>query len=147
MTIPTMQTRPLYYRVNIGVPVFQHFFAAADTREDFRLSRESLAVLLDPLKQERRHGWGATIKTLALVFWLASGASHRVVSRVFGMTRSTVHRVTEKVDHLPSSRARHPYRLQVFLPPAPTPPHHLLQAAGVRCGSPALQWASSHACY
>ncbi|CAJ1087296.1 protein ALP1-like isoform X1 [Xyrichtys novacula] len=96
-----METGPLNCRLNTGVPVLQRFFTGADTREDFRLSRESLAVLLDLLYQERRHGWGATIETLVLLFWLASGASYRVVSRVFGMPPSTVHcivhRVTEEV--------------------------------------------------
>ncbi|KAL4001538.1 Fc receptor-like protein [Sarotherodon galilaeus] len=72
-----------------------------DTRPDFRLSRESLAVLLNLQDQDRRHGWGATIEILVFTFWLASGASYGVVSRVFGMPRSTVHtivhRVTEEV--------------------------------------------------
>ncbi|CAJ1059690.1 protein ALP1-like isoform X1 [Xyrichtys novacula] len=91
------QTGPLNCRLNTGVPVLQRFFASDDTREDFRLSRESLAVLLGLLHQERRHGWGATIETLVLLFWLASGASYRVVSRVFGMPRSTVHRIVHRV--------------------------------------------------
>ncbi|CAJ1081202.1 protein ALP1-like [Xyrichtys novacula] len=76
------ETGPLNCRLNTGVPVLQRFFAGDDPREDFRLSRESLAVLLDLLHQEQRHGWGATIETLVLLFWLASGASYRVVSRV-----------------------------------------------------------------
>ncbi|CAJ1053310.1 protein ALP1-like isoform X1 [Xyrichtys novacula] len=93
------RTGPLNCRLNTGFPVLQQFFAGDDTREDFRLSRESLAVLLDLLHQdqERRHGWSATIETLVLLFWLASGASYRVVSRVFGMPRSTVHRIVHRV--------------------------------------------------
>ncbi|CAJ1074293.1 protein ALP1-like isoform X1 [Xyrichtys novacula] len=92
-----MQTRPLNCRLNTEVPVLRRFFAGTDTREDLRLSRESLAVLLDLLYQERRHGWGATIETLVLLFWLASGASYRVVSRVFGIPRFTVHRIVHRV--------------------------------------------------
>ncbi|CAJ1087248.1 protein ALP1-like isoform X1 [Xyrichtys novacula] len=92
-----MQTGPLNCRLHTGVPVLQQFFAGDDTREDFRLSRESLAVLLDLLHQDRRHGWGATIETLVLLFWLARGASYPVVSRVFGMPRSTVHRIVHRV--------------------------------------------------
>ncbi|KAF3851529.1 hypothetical protein F7725_013301 [Dissostichus mawsoni] len=84
---------PLYCRINLSVPVLDRFFNDQDTRPDFRLSRESLKVLLDLLGQERRHGWGATIETLVFLFWLASGASCRVVSRVFGMPRSTVNRI------------------------------------------------------
>ncbi|KAM4561961.1 uncharacterized protein V3H82_015823 [Fundulus diaphanus] len=91
----------MYCCVNLNVPVLQLFFNDHDTTPDFRLSRESLAVLLELLCQERRHGWGATIETLVFLFWLASGASYRVVARVFGMPRSTVHcivhRVTEEV--------------------------------------------------
>ncbi|KAJ4943705.1 hypothetical protein JOQ06_006203 [Pogonophryne albipinna] len=89
--------RPLYCRVNLSVPVLDRFFNDQDTRPDFRLSRESLNVLLDLLGQDRRHGWGATIETLVFLFWLASGASCRVVSRVFGMPRSTVHRIVHRV--------------------------------------------------
>ncbi len=87
----------MYCWVNLAVPVLDRFFNGAETRQDFRLSRESLAVLLNLLHQDRRHGWGATLETLVFLFWLASGASYRVVSRVFGMPRSTVHRVTEEV--------------------------------------------------
>lgn len=31
------------------------------------------------------------------LFWLASGATYRVVSRVFGMSRFTVHRIVHQV--------------------------------------------------
>ncbi|XP_045916937.1 uncharacterized protein LOC123977916 [Micropterus dolomieu] len=43
---------------------------------------------------------------------------------------------------LPSSRAIHPCRRRVPVPPTPTPPHHSLQEANTRCGSPALQQPS-----
>jgi len=42
---------------------------------DFRLSREALTVILDLLKSEWQNGWGATIKTLVFLFWLACGTS------------------------------------------------------------------------
>ncbi|XP_028254436.1 protein ALP1-like [Parambassis ranga] len=87
----------MYCRINVQVPVLQTFFNDHDTTQDFRLSRESLAVLLELLHQERRHGWGATIETLVFLFWLASGTSYRVVARVFGMPRSTVHRIVHRV--------------------------------------------------
>lgn len=54
-------------------------------------------MLQNLLNQERRHGWGATIETLVFLFWLACGASYRVVSRVFGMPRSTVHYIVHRV--------------------------------------------------
>ncbi|XP_056437328.1 uncharacterized protein LOC130374536 [Gadus chalcogrammus] len=87
----------MYCRINPTVPVLDRYFNGQDTKTDFRLGREALAVLLDLLGQERRHGWGATIETLVFLFWLASGTSYRVVSRVFGMPRSTVHRIVHRV--------------------------------------------------
>ncbi|XP_024866356.1 protein ALP1-like [Kryptolebias marmoratus] len=92
-----IQTRPLYCRINLSVPVLDRFFNEEDPRPDFRLSRESLAVLLNLLNLDRQHGWGAAIDTLVFLFWLASGASYRVVSRVFGMPRSTVHRIVHHI--------------------------------------------------
>ncbi|XP_036070557.1 uncharacterized protein LOC112136470 isoform X2 [Oryzias melastigma] len=106
------QTTPLYCNINLSLPVLDRFFKNEDPKPDFRLSRNSPAVLLNLLDQDRRHGWGAVIETLVFIFWLASGASYRVVSGVFGISRSTVHcivhRLTEevlaihhKVIHLP----------------------------------------------
>ncbi|CAI5641399.1 unnamed protein product [Oreochromis niloticus] len=91
------QTMPLYCRINPSVPVLDRFFYQEDPRPDFLLSRESLAVLLNLLNQDWRHGWGATIEILVFLFWLASGASYRVVSRVFGMPCSTVHYIVHQV--------------------------------------------------
>ncbi|XP_035760227.1 protein ALP1-like, partial [Neolamprologus brichardi] len=90
--------RPQYCRINLSVPVLDRFFNTEDTRPDFRLSRESLKVLLNLLNQDRPHGWGAPIEVLVFIFfWLASGASYRVVSRVFAIPRSTVHRIVHRV--------------------------------------------------
>uniref|UniRef100_A0A3Q4HZG7 DDE Tnp4 domain-containing protein n=1 Tax=Neolamprologus brichardi TaxID=32507 RepID=A0A3Q4HZG7_NEOBR len=90
-------TRPLYCRINLSVPVLDRFFNNEDTRPDFRLSRESVTALLNLLNQQRRHGWGAPIEALVFLFWLASGAAYRVVSRVFAIPRSTVHRIVHRV--------------------------------------------------
>lgn len=54
-------------------------------------------MLLNLLNQDRPHGWGATIEVLVFLFWLASGASYRVVSRVFAIPLSTVHRIVHRV--------------------------------------------------
>ncbi|CAI5669854.1 unnamed protein product [Oreochromis niloticus] len=62
--VSVQQTRPLYCRINLSVPVLDRFFNDEDTRPDFRLSRESLNVLLNLLNQDRRHGWGATIEAI-----------------------------------------------------------------------------------
>lgn len=77
-------------------------------RVDFQLSRASLAVLLNLLKQGWRYGQGVTADVLVFLLWLASGASNRVVS---GMPHYTLHyRVTEdvvafhqQVSHLPQT--------------------------------------------
>ncbi|XP_019208221.2 putative nuclease HARBI1 [Oreochromis niloticus] len=92
-----VQTRPLYCRINLSVPVLDRYFNNEDTRPDFCLSRESVTALLNLLNQERRHGWGAPIEALMFLFWLASGAAYRVVSRVFAIPRSTVHRIVHRV--------------------------------------------------
>ncbi|CAI5638947.1 unnamed protein product [Oreochromis niloticus] len=92
------KTRPLYCRINLSVPVLDRFFNNEDIRPDFRLSRESVTALLNLLNQERRHGgWGAPIEALVFLFWLASGAAYRVMSRVFAIPRSTVHRIVHRV--------------------------------------------------
>ncbi|XP_047219347.1 protein ALP1-like [Girardinichthys multiradiatus] len=93
----TVWTRPLYCRINLSVPVLKRFFTQEDTRPDFWLSRESLAVLLNLLHHDRRHGWGATIEILVFLIWLVIGTSYRVICRVFGMPRSTVHRIVHRV--------------------------------------------------
>lgn len=56
-----------------------------------------MTALLNLLNQERRHGWGALIEALVFLFWLASGAAYRVVSRVFTIPRSTVHHIVHRV--------------------------------------------------
>lgn len=56
-----------------------------------------MAVLMNLLHQDPRHGWGAEIEVLVFLFWLASGPSYWVVSRVFGMPRSTVHYIVHRV--------------------------------------------------
>uniref|UniRef100_A0A3B3DNJ5 DDE Tnp4 domain-containing protein n=1 Tax=Oryzias melastigma TaxID=30732 RepID=A0A3B3DNJ5_ORYME len=99
---------------NISTDVF--FLKTFYKKHFFRLIHEWIhePILLNILDQDRCHGWGAVIETLVFLFWLASGASYRVVSRVFGMPRSTVHcivhRLTEevvairhKVIHLPKT--------------------------------------------
>ncbi|KAK0139039.1 Protein ALP1-like [Merluccius polli] len=76
------ETRPLYCRINLAVPVLDRFFNRGDTRQDFRLSRvPGSAAEPSPPESET---------------WM-DGASYRVVSRVFGMPRSTVHRIVHRV--------------------------------------------------
>ncbi|KAG9261450.1 protein ALP1-like, partial [Astyanax mexicanus] len=43
------------------------------------------------------HGWGPTIEVLVFLFWLASGASYRVVSRAFSIPKTTVCRIVHRV--------------------------------------------------
>ncbi|KAL2087167.1 hypothetical protein ACEWY4_018226 [Coilia grayii] len=86
-----------YAWLNRAYPLLRLFFEGEDTRPDFRLSRVSVIGLLQLLDQERHHGWGPAIEVLVFLFWLASGASYRVVSRAFDMPRTTVHNVVHRV--------------------------------------------------
>ncbi|XP_059390186.1 uncharacterized protein LOC132123529 [Carassius carassius] len=86
-----------YWSLNPHVPVLEKFFDGGDTKADFRLTRESLNKLLELLHQQRRHGWGTKLQTLVFLYWLACGASYRVVSQAFGMPRPTIHRIIHRV--------------------------------------------------
>lgn len=97
--------------------MFQSFsFGGEDTWPDFRLSREAINELLRVLGMERHHGWGPTLETLVILFWLATRAAYRVVCRAFGMPLPTVdmmvYRVTgemlfllPRMIHLPQTEA------------------------------------------
>ena len=86
-----------YCQINATVPVLQRFFQGEDTRPDFRLSRQAIQVLLGVLQTERQHGWGPTMETLVFLFWIATGAAYRVVSRAFGIPMSSVHRMVHSI--------------------------------------------------
>ena len=79
------------------MPVLQRFFQGEDTRPDFRLSRQAIQVLLGVLQTERQHGSGPTMETLVFLFWIATGAAYRVVSRAFGIPMSSVHRMVHSI--------------------------------------------------
>lgn len=85
-----------YCQLNPTVPVLRRYFSGEDTRPDFCLSRASIQLLLRTTGSHRHHGWGPELETLVLLFWLASGASYRVVARVFDMPLSTVHRIVHR---------------------------------------------------
>ena len=79
------------------MPVLQRFFQGEDTRPDFRLSRQAIQVLPGVLQTEQQHGWGPTMETLVFLFWIATGAAYRVVSRAFGIPMSSVHRMVHSI--------------------------------------------------
>ncbi|XP_030202577.1 uncharacterized protein LOC115535467 [Gadus morhua] len=86
-----------YCQISATVPVLQRFFQGEDTRPDFRLSQQAIQVLLGVLQTERQHGWGPTMETLVFLFWIATGAAYRVVSRAFGIPMSSVHRMVHSI--------------------------------------------------
>ncbi|KAE8278864.1 putative nuclease HARBI1 [Larimichthys crocea] len=91
-----------YCRLNLHIPVLVIYFdGESDLRPDFRLSRLTVAHLIQLLRSPLDHGWGHDLEVLVFLFWMASATSYRVVSRAFAIPRSTVHdiihRVTEKV--------------------------------------------------
>ncbi|TWW58757.1 hypothetical protein D4764_06G0002870 [Takifugu flavidus] len=84
----------------------------ADLRPDFRLSRSTVVKLIDVLRSPFDHGWGLEVEVLVFLFWLASAASYRVVSRGFSIPRSTVydivHRMSDKVLSLKNRTIKFP---------------------------------------
>ncbi|TWW77659.1 hypothetical protein D4764_12G0010490 [Takifugu flavidus] len=83
-----------------------------DLRPDFRLSRSTVAKLIDVLRSPFDHGWGLEVEVLVYLFWLASATSYRVVSRGFSIPRSTVfdivHRMSDKVLSLKNRTIKFP---------------------------------------
>uniref|UniRef100_A0A3Q1ETY1 DDE Tnp4 domain-containing protein n=1 Tax=Acanthochromis polyacanthus TaxID=80966 RepID=A0A3Q1ETY1_9TELE len=64
---------------------------------DFRLTRQSVALLIRLIRSPRDHGWGQELEVLAFLYSLAHGLSLSVVACAFGMPKSTMHRVIQKV--------------------------------------------------
>ena len=85
-----------YAQLNRGVPILALFFSEADTKPAFRLSRDSINMLLQMLPLERTHGWGAEMEVMVTLYWLACGASYRVAGDIFCMPLATVCRVVHR---------------------------------------------------
>ncbi|TWW53321.1 hypothetical protein D4764_0013880 [Takifugu flavidus] len=89
-----------------------YFDGQTDLRPDFRLSRSTVAKLIDVLRSPFDHGWDLEVEVLVYLFWLASGTSYRVVSRGFSIPRSTVfdiiHRMSDKVLSLKNRTIKFP---------------------------------------
>eukprot|EP00066_Takifugu_rubripes_P021972 XP_011611238.1 PREDICTED: putative nuclease HARBI1 isoform X1 [Takifugu rubripes] len=69
----------------------------ADLRPDFCLSRSTVVKLIGVLRSPFDHGWGLEVEVLVFLFWLASAASYRVVSRGFSIPRSTVYDIVRRM--------------------------------------------------
>eukprot|EP00064_Thunnus_orientalis_P006028 superscaffoldBa00000609_g6042 len=50
-----------------------------DLKPAFRLCRNSINMLVQMLPQQKAHGWSHEIEVLVTVYWLACGASYRVI--------------------------------------------------------------------
>ncbi|XP_075317452.1 zinc finger protein 280C isoform X1 [Odontesthes bonariensis] len=84
-----------------------YFDEQSDLRPDFRLSRPTVAHLIQVIGSPSSKGWGHDLEVLVFLFWLSSATSYGVVSRAFGIPRATVtdivHRVANKVMQLKKS--------------------------------------------
>ncbi|TWW62782.1 hypothetical protein D4764_04G0014290 [Takifugu flavidus] len=72
-----------------------------DLRPDFRLSRSTVAKLIDVLRSPFDHGWGLEVEVLVYLFWLAGATSYRLVSRGFSIPQSIVYDIV----HIPNIAA------------------------------------------
>ncbi|XP_051797146.1 uncharacterized protein LOC110967513 [Acanthochromis polyacanthus] len=88
----------LYVQLNPAVPLLRLYSnPEACLKRDFRLTRQSVGLLMTLIRSPRDHGWGQELEVLAFLYSLAHGLSLSVVARAFGMPKSTVHRVIHKV--------------------------------------------------
>ncbi|TWW62777.1 hypothetical protein D4764_04G0014240 [Takifugu flavidus] len=83
-----------------------------DLRPDFRLSRSTVAKLIDVLRSPFDHSWGLEVEVLVYLFWLASTTSYRLVSRGFSIPQSIiydiVHRMSDKILSLKNRTIKFP---------------------------------------
>ncbi|XP_016376726.1 putative nuclease HARBI1, partial [Sinocyclocheilus rhinocerous] len=86
-----------YTQINDQVPILVKFFSGDDLRPAFRLSRNSINMLVQMLPRQKAHGWSHEIEVLVTVYWLACGASYRVTSDTSSMPLATVCRTVHNV--------------------------------------------------
>ncbi|KAL1268450.1 hypothetical protein QQF64_033813 [Cirrhinus molitorella] len=90
-----------YSQINDQVPILAQFFSGDELKESFRLSRDSINMLVQMLPRQKAHGWSHEIEVLVTVYWLACGASYRVTAGIFHMPLATVcrhvHNVIEEI--------------------------------------------------
>ncbi|XP_030266715.1 putative nuclease HARBI1 [Sparus aurata] len=87
----------MYAQLNDQVSILATFFSGAEVKPAFRLSRNSITMLLQMLPREKSHGWSHLLEVLVTLYWLACGASYRVTSNVFSIPLATVCRIVHRV--------------------------------------------------
>ncbi|XP_035853757.1 putative nuclease HARBI1 [Sander lucioperca] len=86
-----------YAQVNDCVPILFRFFSEADLKPAFRLSRDTINVLVRMLPRQKPHGWSHEIEIAVGLYWLACGTLYRVTADIFGIPRATVGRIVHSV--------------------------------------------------
>ncbi|KAM4592053.1 putative nuclease HARBI1 [Odontesthes bonariensis] len=86
-----------YAQIRSTVPILCTFFSEADLKPAFRLSRETVILLVQMLPRLKQHGWGHEIEVAVCLYWLACGTSYRVTADIFAMPKATVARVVHNV--------------------------------------------------
>ena len=86
-----------YAQVKDCVPILVTFFSEADLKPAFRLSWDTINVLVQMLPRQKPHGWSHEIDIAVCLYWLACGTSYRVTADIFGILRATVGRLVHSV--------------------------------------------------
>lgn len=86
-----------YVQINNYVPVLRVFFCEADLKPAFRLSRETINLLVQMLPRQKPHGWSHEIEVAVCLYWLACGTSYRVTADIFAIPRATVGRIVHSI--------------------------------------------------
>ncbi|XP_071388109.1 putative nuclease HARBI1 [Centroberyx affinis] len=85
-----------YAQINIYV-ILCTFFSEADLKPAFRLSRDTINVLVQMLPRQKPHGWNHEIEVAVCLYWLACGTSYRVTADIFTIPRATVGRIVHSL--------------------------------------------------
>lgn len=85
-----------YAQINNNVPILVMFFTGTDLIPAFRLSRNSINMLVQMLPRQIAHGWSKETEVLVTVYWLDCGA-YRVTADIFCMPLATVCRTVHSV--------------------------------------------------
>ena len=83
--------------MNTHVFILTMSFSGADLKPAFRLSKQSINMLVQMLPRQKAHGWSHEIEVLVTVYLLACGASYRVTADIFAMPLATVCRTVYNV--------------------------------------------------
>ncbi|KAL6113731.1 uncharacterized protein ACO6RY_11939 [Pungitius sinensis] len=89
----------IHIAVAVGKLYIEAEEEAAQLRRNirFRLSRNSLNMLVQLLPRQKSHGWSHEMEVLVTVYWLACGASYRVTADVLAIPLATICQIVHNV--------------------------------------------------